>query len=176
MSEVNEAPMEIEDLRAELDAEGIQYHHKAGVDTLTKLLNGEVLPAKPSKAKKVTVLDTPKLTAKQDALRLVRVIVRCNDPKKKDHTGDIFTVGDSRVGFVKKYIPYDNEEGWHIPNIIYQTMKNAECQVFVTIKMKNGQDRREGRLIKAFNIEVLDDLTPAELDKLAIQQKSRGSN
>ncbi len=32
---------EIDDLRAQLDAKGVKYHHKAGIDTLRALLSGE---------------------------------------------------------------------------------------------------------------------------------------
>ena len=113
----------------------------------------------------------------QDAMKLVRVIVRPNDPLKLESTGEIFTVGNATVNngrAVKKYIPFNNEEGWHIPNIIYQNIKAAECQIFKKMS-RNGQDTMEAMKIKAYNIEVLPALTQDEIDKIAIKQKATSS-
>lgn len=117
------------------------------------------------------------LTVEQDALRLIRVIVRPNDPLKQESTGDIFTIGSSVVNngrAIKKYIPYNNEEGWHIPNIIYQNLKAAKCQVFKREK-RDGEDVMVPHMIRAYNIEVLDPLTPEELKKLADRQKAHNT-
>ena len=60
---------------------------------------------------------------KAEANKLIRVIVRSNNPLKRDHAGDIFTVGNRKLNngkAIKKYIPYNNEEGWFIPNILYE--------------------------------------------------------
>ena len=113
----------------------------------------------------------------QDAMKLVRVIVRPNDPLKLESTGEIFTVGNATVNngrAVKKYIPFNNEEGWHIPNILYQNIKAAECQIFKKMT-RNGQDTMEAMKIKAYNIEVLPALTQDEIDKIAIKQKATSS-
>ena len=113
----------------------------------------------------------------QDAMKLVRVIVRPNDPLKLESTGEIFTVGNATVNngrAVKKFIPFNNEEGWHIPNIIYQNIKAAECQIFKKMT-RNGQDTMEAMKIKAYNIEVLPALTQDEIDKIAIKQKATSS-
>ena len=113
----------------------------------------------------------------QDAMKLIRVIVRPNDPLKLESTGDIFTVGNSDTNngrAVKKYVPYNNDEGWHIPNIIYQNIKDAKCQIFKKVT-RNGQDTMEATTIKAFNVEILPNLTQAEIDKIAIRQKSTSS-
>jgi len=75
---------------------------------------------------------------------------------------------------VKKYIPFNNEEGWHIPNILYQHLLAAECQIFAKVT-RNGQDFMEPKNIKAFNVEVLPPLTEEERQKLAIKQKATGS-
>ena len=113
----------------------------------------------------------------QDAMKLIRVIVRPNDPLKLESTGEIFTVGNATVNngrAVKKFIPFNNEEGWHIPNIIYQNIKAAECQIFKKMT-RNGQDTMEAMKIKAYNIEVLPALTQDEIDKIAIKQKATSS-
>jgi len=111
------------------------------------------------------------------AMKLIRVIVRSNDPLKREHAGEIFTVGNKKLNNgkpVKKYIPFNNEEGWHIPNILYQHLLAAECQIFAKVT-RNGQDFMEPKNIKAFNVEVLPPLTEEERQKLAIKQKATGS-
>ena len=113
----------------------------------------------------------------QNAMKLIRVIVRSNNPLKRDHTGEIFTVGNkhlNKVKAVKKYIHYNNEEGWHIPNVLYEHLLAAECQIFKKVN-RNGQEFMEPQNIKAFNVEVLPPLTQDEINKLAIKQKATNS-
>ena len=112
-----------------------------------------------------------------DAMKLIRVIVRPNDPLKIDSTGDVFTVGSDTINrgrAVKKYVPYNNEEGWHVPNILLDSIKSAECQIFKKVT-RNGQDSMEAQKIKAYNVEVLPPLTQEELTKLGQRQKATGT-
>jgi hypothetical protein len=114
---------------------------------------------------------------KAEANKLIRVIVRSNNPLKRDHAGDIFTVGNKALNggkAVKKYIPYNNEDGWHIPNILYEHLMAAECQIFKKVT-RNNQEFMEPTNIKAFNVEVLPPLTEDEIEKLRVKQKSTGS-
>ena len=111
------------------------------------------------------------------AMKLIRVIVRSNDPLERESAGKIFTVGNREINggkAVKKYIPFNNEEGWHIPHILYEHLLAAECQIFAKVK-RNGQELMEPQNIKAFNVEVLPPLTEEEREKLAVKQKSTGS-
>ena len=112
----------------------------------------------------------------KNALKLIRVIVRPNDPLKLDSTGDIFSfssnINDGKQA--KKYVPYNNEEGWHITNMMYENILAAECQIFKKIK-RNGQEMMVPTKIKAYNVEVLPALTQSEIDKIAIRQKSTSS-
>ena len=111
------------------------------------------------------------------AMKLIRVVVRSNDPLKREHAGEIFTVGNKVVNggnAVKKYIPFNNEEGWHIPNILFEHLKAAETQIFAKVT-RNGQDFMEPKNIKAFNVEVLPPMTEEEIKKLEIRQKATGS-
>lgn len=104
------------------------------------------------------------------ANELVRIRVGCMNPAKKDWEGEIFTVGNSAVGTLKRFVPFNNEEGWHVPRMILDMMQARQCQVFVTKKAKNGIKVREGKLIKEFNIEILPSLDEDELKELARRQ------
>ena len=112
-----------------------------------------------------------------NALTLVRVIVRSNDPLKRESAGEIFTVGNKTFNDgrpVKKYIPFNNEDGWHIPKILFDHLMAAETQIFAKVT-RNGQEFMEPKNIKAFNVEVLAPLTSEEIETLAIKQKATGS-
>jgi hypothetical protein len=112
-----------------------------------------------------------------DAMKLVRVIVRPNDPLKLESRGEIFSFGNSVINggkVVKKYVPFNNEEGWHIPNIIYQNILAAECQIFKKTT-RNGQEIMVPTKIKAYNVDKMTPLTQEEVDKIAIRQKATSS-
>ena len=112
-----------------------------------------------------------------NTMKLIRVIVRPNDPLKLESRGEIFSFGNSTANggkVVKKFVPFNNEEGWHVPNIIFENIKAAECQIFKKVT-RNGQETMEAQKIKAYNVEVLSDLTQEEIDRIAIRQKSTSS-
>jgi len=116
-----------------------------------------------------------KMRLRKEASRLIRIRVVNMNPNKKEWEGDIFTVSNSTVGTFKKYIPYNNEEGWHVPQIILNHLKERKCQVFYNVKNNKGAKIRKGKLINELSIEILPDLTSSELKDLAHQQAQRHS-
>ena len=92
------------------------------------------------------------------------------NPAKAEWSGEILTVGNSVIGSVKKYVPFNADDGWHIPYVLYEFMRDRMCQVFTNSKTKNGVTVRQGKLIREFAIEVLPDLTQEELHDLAQRQ------
>jgi hypothetical protein len=111
-----------------------------------------------------------------DAEKLIRVIVRPNDPLKLESSGEIFSFGSKVIDErkAKKYVPFNNDEGWHITSMMYENIIAAECQIFKKVT-RNGQDTMEAVKIKAYNVEVLPALTQGEIDKIAIRQKATSS-
>lgn len=107
---------------------------------------------------------------KAEAEKLVRIRVTCMNPAKKEWHGEIFTTGNSAVGTLRKFVPFNNDEGWHVPQMILNMIQERQCQVFVNKKTQNGVTVREGKLIKEFAVEIMPDLTPAELRELARRQ------
>lgn len=104
------------------------------------------------------------------ATEQVRIRVTCMNPAKKEWHGEIFTVGNGAVGTLKKFVPFNAEEGWHVPRMILDMMQQRQCQIFVNSKTKNGVTVRQGKLIKEFAIEILEPLTQSELNELARRQ------
>jgi len=110
----------------------------------------------------------------REAGKLVRIRVACMNPNKRDWEGEMYTVGNRFVTF-KKYVPFNNDEGWHVPQMILSHMQSRQCQVFFTKKDHRGNKTRHGKLINELSIEIMDPLTTVELKELAQRQAmSRG--
>ena len=179
--ETIQAPDELTTLKARATSMGLNFHPSIGVDKLREkiaaALNGtdepEATPVAAGAETAQPVQETAnekRLRLKREALKLVRIRTTCMNPAKKDWEGEIFTVGNTVIGSVKKFVPFNVDEGWHVPYCIYEMMRNRMCQVFVTGKSRNGVVTRQGKMIKEFAIEVLPQLTQEELDELARRQ------
>jgi hypothetical protein len=164
---------------------GITYGPNIGLETLRKKVN-DVLSGDQNNAPAPAEQKTEQLTDRQkkskarreaieDALKLVRVNVTCMNPDKKHLEGDFFSVSNSLIGTVTKYVLFDTEEGWHVPNIVLTVLREKQFQAFVTKKLPNGQKTKVGKLVKEYSIDVLDPLTPEELRDLAQRQAMSGS-
>jgi len=196
---MNIASMTKEEMQAELKNRGIKVHHKSGMDKLRSALQTDedgtestsaievsdkvsVTSSKPVKAKSVPMTPQEAKIARmspkeQRALRLVRIVVSPNDTLMSTYPGLIFTVGSSSINkgkMIKKYVPFNNEEGWHVPYIIYEQILNAEMQKFKSVKRANGDKDMEPYITRKFNVTILPDLTMPEMETLASAQKSRG--
>lgn len=180
---------ELEELRAKAKKLGVKHHPSAGVEVIREKIadhlaekpasdDNAVAPAnaKPDNAAPVEeTAGARRARLRKDALRLVRVNIQCLNPAKKEWEGEIITVGNATVGTVKKFVPFNTPDGYHIPNIMYQMLKARECQIFQTRKLKNGVTHREGILKREFAIEILPPLSQDELDELARRQALAGN-
>lgn len=166
---------ELSTLKARADLLGISYHPSIGVEKLREKLAAALEENEPKNegtgiGAPAESADQKRLRLLQEATKLVRIRVTCMNPAKKEWEGEIITVGNNVVGTLKKYIPFNADEGWHVPNIMYEALKERMCQVFVSTKTKNGVTIRQGKMIKEFAIEVLPPLTEEELKDLAQRQ------
>lgn len=170
-------PDELTSLKARADLMGITYHPSIGVDKLREKVQA-ALENKPTAPEKEDVVvssksETPaerQARKRREAGTLVRIRVTCMNPAKKEWDGEIITTGNSLVGTFRKYIPFNSDEGWHVPQIIYNQLVSRQCQVFTTVTDARGNKVRRGKLIREFAIEVLPQLTPQELHELAQRQ------
>lgn len=112
---------------------------------------------------------------KAHANALIRVNISVMNPVMKEWEGEIITGGNSLVGSIKKFVHFNTTDGYHIPRVIYNILRDRECQIFYTAKDDRGNKVRRAKSIKEFAIEVLDPLTQQELDELAAAQAARGS-
>jgi hypothetical protein len=181
MSEIDnddtlEMPDELTALKARADMLGVKYHPSVGVDKLRDKITAALTtdepeaPAVVETAEEETVSQR-RFRKRREANELIRIRVQCMNPAKKEWDGEIFTAGNSLVGSFSKFVPFtDAEDGWHVPRIIYNQIVQRQCQVFTTIRDARGNNSRKGKLIKEFAVEVLPQLTAAELHDLAQRQ------
>ena len=169
-------PDELAALKARADLLGLSYHPSIGLEKLREKVNAAVTSKEaPVAAEPEAVVAQESEAAKRirlrnEAAKLVRIRLTCMNPNKKEWDGEIITAGNAGVGTFKKYIPFNADDGWHVPHIIYQQLLQRECQIFVTTRDSRGNKSRTGKLIKEFAIEVLPQLTKDELDELARRQ------
>lgn len=170
---------ELDALKARANLLGVKFHPSISLEKLREKVNAAVTSdgaatseeeAKdPAEPKQATIGEKRK-RLKTEALKLVRIRLTCLNPAKKEWEGEIITVGNSLIGTVKKFVPFNADDGWHVPHVIYQHLKERQCQIFQTATDARGNKVRKGKLIKEFAIEVLPPLTKEELDELARRQ------
>lgn len=121
-------------------------------------------------------------TLREKLYRENMALLRCRitnlDPKKKDLPGEIITVANEFLGTVRVFVPFgeQTEEGWHIPTIIYNTIKGRKFLNIRTVRdPRTRTERVSTTWAPEFAIEVLDPLTPQELKSLAQAQIAAGS-
>jgi hypothetical protein len=108
----------------------------------------------------------------KEQMRLVRIRVTCLNPVKKDLRGEIITVANAILGTVRKFVPFGEatDAGYHVPFIIYNELKSRRFQSVKTRRGPKNEIVLENRLVPEFALEVLEPLTPKELEQLARQQ------
>ena len=159
---------------------GLKFHPSISLDKLREKVNAatdesdepddEVVSAKVVAPVIEETVNQKRNRLKKEALALVRIRLTCMNPAKAEWEGEIFTIGNARVGSVKKFVPFNADDGWHVPAIILQQLQERQCQVFVSAKDARGNNVRRGKLIKEFAIEILPPLTKTELEELARRQ------
>lgn len=171
---------ELDALKARATSMGISFHSNISVEKLRERVNAKIAGAdnvdeegrvetKPGKE-----TDAAKRSRKRlEASRLVRVRIHCNDPAKKEWPGEYITVGNNYVGTFRKYIPYNLDTPFQVPQIILNALREKVVQVFKTSNGKHGIPQRESKTIRAYTIEELPQLTQEELDELARSQIAR---
>jgi hypothetical protein len=177
-------------LKQRADVMGIKYHPNIKLESLKSKvaakLEGEADEYGEEEAETITIAnktmalntftpmkrETPEQLRdkrKKECLKLVRIRVACMNPIKANMKGDIFSVGNAEIGMIKKFIPFNAEQGWHVPNIIFQELKNKQFVTHYETKVGNKKIMKT-KLVPEYSIEILDPLTPEELKDLANRQ------
>ncbi len=168
------------ELKAQAGELGITFNRNIGVAKLQIKIDQAVAAAKAATIKvpepQPETISQRNVRLRKLANKLIRVKVSCLNPNKRQWPGQLITVANTTLGRWKKYIPFNNEAGYHIPMAIYNKLVASEHQIFYTVKGRNGKpDMKRGKLVKEFNVEVLPPLTTKELEALATQQALRSA-
>jgi hypothetical protein len=184
-----EAEVQIDELtllKQQADKIGLKYHPSIGVDALrTKIAEALTSPGpvvNEPEAKPVAAAPNKMSRRKElqmEALKLVRLRITNLNPQKKDLQGEIFTVSNSFIGDVKRFVPFGEttEDGTHLEWVIYKQLK---ARRFLQVKTRKdprhpGQMIVDQKWVPEFALEVLDQLTEEELKELARTQAAAGS-
>ncbi len=171
-----------EELMEEAKSLGLKPHHSTGEVKLQEMINAELSKGEEAPVAKVTESKVAKVETRaqrtkrlrDEQRKLVRVVVRCNNDKKKEWRGETHTI-ICAAGTIKKWVPFDNEEGWHVEQAVLDVMNAKQCQKFKKTKLRNGQEHNSSFMVKEYNIEILKPLSKAQIKKLATEQAARGS-
>ena len=161
---------------------GIKFHPSIGLGSLRSKVSAALTGEDAEEAAEEPVPEAPAAESRiqmrnrlrKEASALVRVRVTCMNPNKKEWKGEIFTASNSIVGTFRKYVQFNTEEGWHVPQIILNMIKARQFQTFYTIKNERGVAVRKGKLVPEFAVEVLPPLTEKELLELSRRQALAG--
>jgi hypothetical protein len=195
--EVVAAPDELALLKQRAKMMGIGFSNNISLDTLKERVRqkmeseavspaepeeaGEDFPEAPEPAVAKTAAKVKKQTLRQklyqENMKLVRVRITNLDPKKRELPGEILTVANEYLGTVRKFIPFGSvtDNGYHVPYCIYKTLRKRQ---FLSISSRTvpgtNQTLIEQRLVPEFALEVLPQLTPKEIARLAASQAAAG--
>lgn len=180
-------PTRMESLKAKADQLGIKYKSNISETALAKkiesVLNDESTAKDESDADeseqdgeeeepkpKPKKLD--KAAERKRSQKLIRVIVRPLDPRRTQLDGELVMTGNSVIGTTGKFVPFNIETGFHVPEIIYNALKDRTFTEFYTVEDAQGNEHTKSRQKKAFLIEVLDPLTESEIREIKIRQQA----
>ena len=179
---------ELEILKERAVLMGIKHSPNIGLVTLKRKVAAkqegkeEVVAEVPKEVKEPKELDAEVLLKKygettgqrttrkrKEAQALTRVRVTCMNPDKKAWEGEIFTVSNSLIGTTKKYVSFISEDGFYVPAIILNVMRERQYVHHFSVTTPKGPVNRQ-KLVKEFAIEELVPLTKEELKELAHKQ------
>lgn len=154
-------------LLARANTLGLSVHPKIGLATLREKVANAVGTTEESDN-----TNALRETIHSEAMKLVRCAITNLDPSKSGIHGEFITVANEYIGSVTKFIPFGEAgQSYHIPNCIYEALLEREFQVIRRVKIPNtNKERIEYFMTKEYNIQVLPQLTPEELQNLALKQ------
>lgn len=162
---------DLKELKETADELGIKYSPN---------ISYELLESRIKEKKEVMDTDTPikeksskmsTVDVKKKASKLVRCMVTCKNPNKKEWTGEFISAGNSKIGFFKKFVLFN--EPYHIPQIIVNYLKEKQYQRIWTKKV-DGREIIKNKNVPEFDVQILDNLTEKELEDLKQRQLAKG--
>lgn len=171
---------------------GIPFSNNIGLDTLRKKVNAAVndednddddeQPVKVATEPKIKEGGAPhnetvmqrRARINSEAMALVRVRISNMNPEKAAWPGEWVGVVSKYTGSVRKYIPFGEatDGGYHIPKIIYDELIERKFQQIRVTKDAKGNEKVTTRMVREYQVTILEPLTEAELKELAAAQQA----
>lgn len=179
MSEpIQPTPEDLEMLKAQADTLGIKYHPNIGYESLRERIK-EVMDNQEGEKERPSAAETKserRTRRHKEAMALVRCLIICNDPAKRDWPGEWLGVSNGAGVNIRKLVPYNQpDKPFHLPRIMVNMLREKQVQVFVSKPGKHGTPVRVSRSISAYTITELPPLSQEELNDLAKSQQARGA-
>ncbi len=166
----------LDQLKEKADELGVSYSGNIKEATLLKKIEKEILnlaeETELENGKTNEDTKTPEEVVQEQldsAKSLVRIKLSCLNPMLKSRKGIRVQVGNSVLGTIGRFVPFDRE--WHVEKILVDDLKSRKFQTFESEESKYGVTRKRTVLSPAFNVIELEDLTKEELEKLAEEQR-----
>lgn len=173
MTEQNQQqPDELTALKAKADLMGIPYSPNIGLDTLRERVNKHLQDDAPSKDQPVIATDVV-VDTRKESMKLVRVIVTSMDQTKKDYPGEVFTVSNAVIPTIKRFVPFGTET--HVEKILLDVIKDKQCLQLVEDSQAKIKGMKKKKIIRAYAVQELSQLTIEELEELRKAQLARQS-
>jgi hypothetical protein len=168
-----ELKTELEELKDRADLMGIKYSPNIGVDALKKKINDKLEGGEETSTEPTPSKTMKRKEVKQKATRLVRVIITCMNPNKKNAKGEYFSFANDHTGTLNRMVPFDTET--HVEAALLGVIRNRKHTRVTMEKGDNGNPYPVRKLLPEFSIQELPPLTEKELADLAAEQAKRGA-
>ena len=170
------AQNELETQKAQAEMLGVEVTEKDTAESIAEKIAKAVNADKSNKVVEETVSLTTKMTETAKAHALVRCRITCLNPTKSAFEGEIFTVGNDFIPPIRRYVPFNKV--WHVEAFLLEVIKG---RTFLYMPQKPassgsqgfGSDFQQRDLRPEFSIEILPQLTEAELEEMRIEQSNR---
>lgn len=170
-------PDELALLKQRADVLGIPYSGNIGAATLKARIdakmNGEEAGGEDEgdAAPKVESEQEIRDRLYKEKMKLVLCRISNLNPEKNDLHGELITIQNRYLGAVSKFIPFGEaaENGYQLEQCLFDHLKSRKFQQ-VKVKKVNGQLVHETRMVPEYSLEVLPQLTEAELNELKLKQ------
>ena len=134
----DEKQQEYDALLARAASMGLDVPEGTSLEKLRKVVNAKLKGEDEPMKEETPAQEEPSSLQEQveaECLKLRRVIITPNNPAEKDLNGILVTVGNSVIPTIRKFVDFGVP--YHIPQIIYDVMKEKQYQFFGSSSREN---------------------------------------
>jgi hypothetical protein len=171
---VSTAPEELTVLKDRAKLLGITYSPNIGTEALREKINAKL--AEDAASAGGTSYEALYKYVYAEAMKLIRVRISCVDPQKLEHRSVFVGVSNNFLGNINYQVPLEDKHqvnGTHIPFCVYERLKSITYLHVYEGTNSQGKPIMIKKEVKAYQIEVLPQITTEEHAALKADQKAR---